>query len=111
MPKENRLTRKKDFDTAFKGGQSAKHDFLIAKVIGNHLLQKRFGFVVSKKISSKAVTRNIVKRRLQQAVFNVLLNIKSSVDVVIITLPGIEKLEFIEIEKSVSQIFKKLKLI
>ncbi len=111
LPKENRLTRKKDFDTVFKGGQSAKYDFLIVKVIKNHLPEKRFGFVVSKKVSNKAVVRNSVRRRLQNTVFNILRDVQSSVDVVIITLPGIEKLGFSEIEKSVGQVFKKLKLI
>ncbi len=107
LPKENRLTKKTDFDTVFKGGKTIKADFLIAKVLKNKLSVSRFGFVVSKKVSNKATVRNKVKRRLRDAVASELENIPKSMDVVMVTLQGIQKLEFLEIQTAVKYIFKK----
>src|SRR3989344_723485 len=70
--------------------------------------RRRFGFVVSKKISTKAALRNKVKRRLRDAVAKNVPQIKKGGDVVIIALPGIEKKGFFEIEKEVGVLFKKL---
>jgi len=111
LPKINRLTKKKDFDVVFKNGESIKSDFLIFKVLKNNLQESRFGFVVSKKVSPKAVVRNKVKRILREVVFSQLENIKKPADIIIITLPQIKKKEFLEIEKTIINSFKKLKLI
>ncbi len=110
MGKENRLTKKKDFEVAFKKGQSVKSDFLICKIVKNNLPESRFGFVVSKKVSSKATDRNKAKRRLRDAVFLLLPEIKHSFDVIIITLPETNKKDFSQIQKAVANSFKKLKL-
>ena len=72
---------------------------------------KRFGFVVSKKISKNATIRNRVKRRLSEAVRAEIKNIKTGTDLVIITLPGIEKKGFPEIKEAVNSALIKAKLI
>lgn len=108
LPKVNRLTKKKDFDVVFKKGKSIKNDFLIFKILKNHLKESRFGFIVSKKISNKASLRNRIKRRLRAAVLNKLKNIKTPTDVVIIALPGIIKKEFSHIEEIIFKFLKKI---
>ncbi len=110
LPKINRLTKKKDFTAVFKTGQSVKNDFLLVKIAKNHLKESRFGFVVSKKVSSKATQRNKVKRRLRKAVADELKKIKSPVDAVIVVLPNIKAKEFSQIQEIVVGIFKKVKL-
>ncbi len=111
LPKANRLTKESDFDAVFKGGESIKHNSLLVKMAKNYLNKPRFGFVVSKKISNKATIRNKIKRRLRKAVADIIKDIKKPIDMVIITLPGIEKKEFLEIKEILSSAFKKLKLI
>lgn len=110
LPKANRLTKKKDFDTVFKNGESIKSDFLIFKILKNQFEHSRFGFVVSKKVSNKATVRNMVKRRLREVILGELKRVKGSMDIIIITLPGIEKREFSQIKGVVTTIFKKAKL-
>ncbi len=127
LPKINRLTKKKDFELVFKKGESIKNDFLIFKILKNHLKESRFGFIVSKKVSGKATVRNKIKRRLRKAVLNHLKEIhlikfseaeisqkaklfsrvKKSVDLIIITLPKIEKKEFSEIQEVINNFFNK----
>ena len=108
LPKINRLTKKKDFELVFKKGESIKNGFLIFKILKNHLKESRFGFVVSRKVSNKATIRNKIKRRLRKAILNKLKEVKKSVDLVIITLPGAEKREFSEIQEVVTKFLKKI---
>jgi len=64
LPKQNRLKKKKDCDSVIKQGRHNADRFLVLKIQRNSLEQSRIGFVVSKKISKKAVERNRIKRRL-----------------------------------------------
>lgn len=108
LPKIHRLTKKNDFDAVFKEGKTIKDRFLLVKSVKNGLAHARFGFVVSKKISPKATVRNKVRRRLRKAFLDVLRPVVSPIDVVVLTLPGVEKLEFSELKKSVESLYKKL---
>lgn len=111
LSKLNRIKKKKDFDVIFKKGASLKSDLLILKVLKNNFEQSRFGFVVSKKVSKKATVRNKLKRRLSEAVKTELKNIKDGLDLVFISLPGIEKKEFPDIKKSVNNILARAKIL
>ena len=68
LPKKNRLKNKKDFERVFKQGKGFKEDFLFFKITKNNLKENRFGFIVSLKVSKKAVLRNKVKRRLREII-------------------------------------------
>lgn len=112
LPKKNRLTQKKDFDTVFKSGKTIKGDFLIFKLLKNHLGENRFGFIVSKKVSNRATKRNLVKRKLRQAVTKAYQEgvvREESLDVVMFALPNIIQKDSLEIEKTISSFFKKYK--
>ena len=111
LPKENRLKLKKDFETVFRKGKSFNQDILLLKVLENDSNIKRFGFIVSRKISKKAVMRNKIKRRLREAVGARLKKARDGVDCVLVALPGIEKKDFADIEKSVDNLLGKAKII
>ncbi|MBT4277379.1 ribonuclease P protein component [Candidatus Falkowbacteria bacterium] len=111
LPKNNRLTHRKDFDNAFKVGQSFFSEVLGVKATENNLPDSRFGIVVSTKISKKAVARNKIKRQIREVIHKNLDKIKKGLDVVIICRPGIEKKEFQEIEQAILKAFQKIKLI
>ena len=111
LPKANRLKKNKEFERVFKNGRSFREDFLILRVILNNLKNSRFGFVISSKVSKKAVIRNKIKRWLRQAVlFQLKENnkIQESIDVIIIVKPGTIVKDFQEVKKVVNKIFKKL---
>jgi ribonuclease P protein component len=107
LPQENRLKKKKDFEKVFKMGKGYREDFLFLKTTKNNLKESRFGFIVSKKISNKAVIRNKIKRRLRAIIQKKIPRMKKGMDIVIVTLPGIEDKSFQEIEKNVNKIFAK----
>jgi len=111
LPKENRLKKKKDFERVFEEGKGFGDKFLFLKTMNNGLNQPRFGFVVSTKISKKAVVRNRLKRRLRESVKPKLGKIKKEADIVLVALKGIDSLGFKEIEVSVDKLLKKAEML
>jgi len=111
LAKGNRLKNKKDLENVFKKGESFKEDFLILKVVPNYSILIRFGFIVSQKISKKATLRNKIRRKLSELVRLKMKKLKKGIDVVLMTLPGIETKDFWEIEESIDKLFKKAKII
>ncbi|XOA42691.1 MAG: ribonuclease P protein component [Candidatus Nealsonbacteria bacterium] len=107
LPKKNRLRKKKDFEKVFKNGKGFKEDFLILKIKKNKIKELRFGFIVSQKVSKKAVVRNKVKRRLREAIKEIAKNISKKADIVLIALPGLETKDFQTIKKTIEKLFKK----
>lgn len=108
LPKVNRLKKNKDFERVFKKGRLLKEDFLILKTIPNDLKNSRFGFIVSQKVSKKAVLRNKIKRWLRVAVLSQLKKgdkIQKPADIVIIVKPGTDIKNFQEIEQAINKIF------
>jgi len=109
LPRLNRLKKKKDFEVAFKQGKGFKQGFLYLKIRKNNLDASRFGFVISKKFSKKAVIRNKTKRRLSEIIKKKLLEIKKGMDIIIVVMPGAEN-EFQKLEDTIDKLFKKAKL-
>ncbi len=107
LPKENRIRKKKDFETVFKKGKTVRDKFLVLRFAENNLKDSRFGFVVSLKVSKKAVLRNKIRRRLSALASLHLSQIKRGRDIAFIAQPGIEKKEFKEIKDIFESIIKK----
>jgi ribonuclease P protein component len=111
LPKNNRLRQKKDIDNVFKKGKGLKEDFLILKTVKNGLGKARFGFIVSQKISKKSTLRNKIKRKLREAVRLKFKTINAGTDNLFIAVPGIEKKDFREIEKTIAALLKKANIV
>ena len=108
MAEKNRLRKNKEFDEVFKKGRGFKKDFLILKFIGKSSGENRIGFIVSKKVSNKAVVRNKVKRRLRDLARKKML--AGRADIVLIALPGIGLKTFPEVEKNLEDLLLKAKM-
>ena len=111
LPTINRIKKKKDFELIFKNSKSFKNSLFILRVAENNLGLNRFGFVVSQKVSKKAVVRNRIRRRLAEIIKGEIKNIKSGIDLVFIVLAGADKKDFSEVKSSVSNALAKLGLI
>lgn len=106
LDKENRLKHKKDFDDIFKKGKSFSSKFLFLKIKKNKLSYNRFAFIVSQKISKKAVVRNKTRRRLQEIIRKENEKIEPGWDIILITRPGIEKEEFGSLKEKIRKLIK-----
>jgi len=104
LPLANRLRKKKDIDRVFANKRSSKIGPLVCKTALNDLDAGRFCFIVSKRISNKAVVRNKLKRRLREAVAGLLPQVKKNCDCLLIACPGLELKEFNELVPIVKKI-------
>ncbi|MCX6764615.1 MAG: ribonuclease P protein component [Candidatus Nealsonbacteria bacterium] len=111
LPLKNRLKKKKDFDEVFKKGKGIEGFFLFLKIKNNDLKESRFGFIVSQKVSKKAVIRNKTKRRMRAAVTNRKNFIKKGLDIVVMAKKGAERKNFLEIEEELVNLLKKIKVL
>ncbi|MCD6149424.1 ribonuclease P protein component [bacterium] len=111
LPKKYRLTGKKDFEKVFKFGQGRHAKILGIKFAKNNLGNSRFGFIVSKKVSPKAVVRNKIKRQAREIIQSNLSDIKNGLDVVIVCHPGITEKNYQEIEKEILGIAGEINLL
>lgn len=111
LPKENRLKREKEFEAVFKGGRTLKGKSVFLRYLINGTDKTRIGFVVSKKISKLAVTRNKIKRRMRDIVRLKKDKIKEGLSIVIVSLPSIAKLTYKEIKEDLENLLNKEELI
>jgi len=111
LPKKNRITKKKDFDKVFKKGKGLNGNFLFLKTFQNDQKFSRFGFVISQKVSKKAVIRNKRKRTLSEIIREKMSLIEKGSDIIILTKPGIEKKDFQQIKEELDTMLFRAKLI
>lgn len=83
LNKKNRLKKKKDFETVFKKGKAVRGNFLFGKYYKNDLGIPRIAFVVSLKVSKKAVIRNRIRRIISEVVSKNLSKVQPS-DIIMI---------------------------
>jgi len=109
LKKENRLKKKKDFDSVYKKGKTIAGKLVFLKILKNNLDISRFGFIISKKISKKAVIRNKIKRKLREIIKKEI--IKKGFDIIINTNLEILNKDYNEIRLEIRNLFKKAKLL
>lgn len=108
LPKQYRLHDYREIEKVKKEGK-----FLPSPLFGFLLLEKlsqpvsRFSFIVSTKISKKAVERNRIKRVLSETVRNLLPKIKPGFDGVFLAKKSLIGKKKIEIETEIERVFKK----
>ncbi len=111
LPKVHRIGAEKEFNDVFRKGYFLRSVFFTAKIAKNDRGVVRFGFVVSKKIAQKATDRNLIKRRLSEAVKFFLGKLKDGYDIVIVAQPPIVGKGFEEIKEEIRNLFCKGRLL
>jgi ribonuclease P protein component len=119
LPRQNRLTKMKDFEILFKEGRfvnGALTDLKVWKTDPAKYPKRKYstddlliGFVVGTKISKSAVKRNRAKRQMREVVRLLLKGgkIKNGFMVLVIARPAILEKEYNKIEDSIIGVFKK----
>lgn len=108
LPKVNRLTKKEDFiEVKSKGKKIQSNSFAFAYLAKNEVNASRFGFVVSTKISKRAVDRNRVKRVLRNILKDKLTVIENGFDGVFLVKQSILKVDSSNLAREVEQILFK----
>ncbi|MCK5466404.1 ribonuclease P protein component [Candidatus Parcubacteria bacterium] len=107
LKKELRIRKQKDFDNIFSKGAYFSEKFLALKVVKNDLEISRFGFIVSNKISKKAVERNRIKRLLRETVRLKQNKIKSGFDAIFIFRGKEVEKSFEDVDAIVEKLLKR----
>lgn len=106
MKKELRVKKNKEFQEAFQKGQSfANRQFVVYSLKKEDQDYFRIGLSVSKKVGN-AVTRNQIKRYIRQAVFELSDLLMPGNDYVIIARKPAAEMDFFEVKKSLTHVFK-----
>ena len=108
LNKKNRLKKKKDFEEVFKQGKAAKGNFLFAKYRKNDLDYPRIAFIVSAKVSRKAVVRNRIRRVLSD-ISKTRLKELGPVDIILIADKRVADAPRDKIEQDLEAVFRKTK--
>ena len=108
---KKRITKEKEFEKIFGKHEVLRAGSLSLRICPNGLDFSRFGFVVSKKVSKKAVVRNKIRRRLSAIVADKMDEIKPGYDVILSAMIGAEGKGYGDLENDLLVLIKKAKLL
>lgn len=108
FPKAARLSRTKDIEKVFKGGQTKRHQLFLIKYLPNSLNQHRVTVVAGLRISKKAVIRNQLKRRLRAILQEQLKTIETKYDLMVICQPSCVNQSFDQLAGALTTVLKLL---
>lgn len=111
LPRENRLSKKRDFEESKQKGRKFQSSLFGLLVLPNQIQISRFGFIVSNKISKKATLRNRTKRHLRESVSRLIKRIKIGYNVIFLAKKEILKKDQAEINLETEKIFRQAGLI
>ena len=106
--KTERVRKKKDFLNIYKYGTKWHTKNLIIYSLREDISASKAGFVISKRVSKKAVNRNLAKRRLREIYRHIKPALPCNISVVFIGKPGIENVPFWELYEEVKSVVAKL---
>ncbi len=104
LAKKNRLKNSREFKKVYSFGKKINANYFFVKYSKNSLNVARFGIVVSRKISVKAVQRNKIKRRVCSIIRDLLKDYNKSYDIVLISRKNIIKASFKDIQEDIRKI-------
>jgi ribonuclease P protein component len=103
LARANRVTRPRDFRAVVRRGRRVATANTVIHILDHAAPEPvRFGFIVTKAVGG-AVTRNLVRRRLRAACFEMLGSARSGMDVVIRALPGSERANWTTLQAEIAE--------
>jgi ribonuclease P protein component len=120
LPRAYRLRRRQDFQLVYQKGRRRAGVYMSVTVLANSLPQppsgsirvnSRFGIVISKKVSKRAVVRNRIKRRIKGALRELIDRIRPGRLVTIVCRSVITECEYDEILRELKKLLLALEVI
>lgn len=111
LSRQNRLRKQKDFDLVFQEGRFFQNDFLAVKFRPNQQAFPRFAVVISAKTAKGAVTRNRLRRQLNEIIRTEVKGKLAGVDVVLIVKPKLIGKRYQKVREIFGALLKRAKLL
>lgn len=111
LPRPNRLVKDADFKRLAKTGRSFSSVNFFLKTVFGGKNPPCFGIVISAKVSKKAVTRNLLKRRLSEIIFTLLPKMGAGRQVLLVAKLTAPKLTFAELKEEIEQLLANARII
>jgi ribonuclease P protein component len=108
LKKAERLRKNSDFLEIYKQAKRLQGRFLLVYFVFNNEERRKAGFVVSKKVSKKAVIRNRAKRRLREIYRTNKHCLPENISVVFTAKPEIIMANYNEIKEDILKLFEKI---
>ncbi len=102
-----RMRKATDFSKTYKFGKSYNATEFYIKSLKTNYSNSKFAVVVPKKITSKAVTRNTIRRRIYEIIRNSTNNISSGYTIIITVKADISNLDHKSLQEKIIDGFKK----
>lgn len=103
-----RLRKNSDFQRLYKTGKRFVSANLVLYYAPSKLQYSQVGFVVSKKVSKKAVVRNTLRRRVTALVQNYFSDIKSPTKAIILIRKDFSAVKPAELDAEIKQLLAKV---
>jgi len=112
LPREQRLTARRDFKRVYSGGRAFVNRLLVLRVLGKNGGQAaRFGFSTSSKLGN-AVLRNRMVRLLRESIRSLAGKIRETgFDAVVIVRPAARSATLTQIIEAAEDLLRKAKLL
>jgi ribonuclease P protein component len=112
LPKKHRLVNTQDFSRIKTKGRRYQTDFygLLVYARGDSA-PSRFGFIVSKKISQKAVVRNKIKRLLRNLISGLVNKLRPGYDILFLAKSTMLQADMELVESKTKKLFTEALLI
>lgn len=107
--RDERLRKNADFDNVFKNGKKIPGSLLSIHYAYNETGLKRAGFIVSKKVSLRAVVRNRIKRILREIFRKNKDLLPESIDLAFRASPQSKRADYQDLEYEALKHFKMVK--
>lgn len=105
MQRDLRLRQAEDFQRLRREGRTFTDRLMVVSIAPNSLTHNRYGFIVSKHLG-KAVTRNLIRRRMKEVVRQLHPQLKPGYDVVIISRSALAEQPFSILQRTVVKLFR-----
>lgn len=115
LPKQNRITKQREFDQFFgrdfrkRGGQNISSPYLILKSLPATTKFIRFGFILSNKIDNRAAVRNRIKRQMREIVHPLLVRLNLKRDFLFVVQKEIKKIDFPKIQAEMHYLLQRIR--
>ena len=110
LKKENRIVKRTEFLKIKETGTIKQSPFFgLAYLIDKENVENKIGFIISKKVSKKAVTRNKIRRQISEIIYNLVDDLPKGFIGIFLVRSNILDIEMKSLQIEIEKVFENVK--